>query len=323
MKERNSSIEILRIVSMILIVVFHYHARNYNLYVVDALRPEDSDFIYKLLTHSLGGLGVPIFVFISGWFGIKYRNERLADMLFQCAFYACLASFLYAAFYHGLDVKGIVFFVNHWWFMAAYLCLYVIAPAINAMIENTTMKHSLMVVLLFYFISFGDLVVKAANIGGLYMMLTMYLSARWLKLYASDFLNKYALHLLMACLVIRFGVVGLVFYVSKFSLLNYVTSYVSPVSTLLAASLLVSVSKFMLYSKWVNKIAASCLSVYLLSESGFGQSFFSFLFPKNYCFISYVGGGICVFVIISLVDQIRVMIANFLFVNCNKKLCKK
>ncbi len=312
MKERNSSIELLRIISMILIVLYHYHARNYNLYVVDSLRPEDADFIYKLMTHSLGKLGVPIFVFISGWFGIKYRKERFVDMLFQCAFYAWLATFLYAAFYHGFDVKGIVFFINHWWFMAAYMCLYVIAPALNRMMESTSMKHSLMVVLLFYFISFGDLVVKSANIGGLYLMLTMYLSARWLKIYASEFLNKYAWIILIVCLFVRFGVVGIVSYIPKFSLLSYVNSYVSPVSTLFAASLLVSASKLTFYSKWVNKIAASCLSVYLLSESGFGQTFFSFLFPRDYCFINYVGGGIYVFGIIFLMDQVRMVISNYL-----------
>lgn len=315
MKERNSSIEFLRIVSMILIVLYHYHARNYNLYVIDAPRPEDADFIYKLMTHSLGKLGVPIFVFISGWFGIKYRKERFVDMLFQCTFYAFLAICFYAVFYHGLDFKGLIFFINHWWFMAAYLCLYVMAPALNAMMENSSKMHSLMIVLLFYFISFGDLVVKSANIGGLYLMLTMYLSARWLKMYASDFLNKYAFYLLIACVIVRFGTVGLALSISKFSLLNYVNSYVSPVSTLFAASLLVSVSKFIFYSNWVNKIAASCLSVYLLSESGFGQTFFTFLFPKDYCFIGYVGGGIGVFALILLVDQIRKVISKYLIRN--------
>lgn len=312
MKERNSSIELLRIISMILIVLYHYHARNYNLYVIDAPRPEDADFIYKLMTHSLGKLGVPIFVFISGWFGIKYRKERFVDMLFQCAFYACLAVCLYAVFYNGFDFKGLVFFINHWWFMAAYLCLYVLAPALNRMMEESSKKHSLLIVLLFYFISFGDLVVKSANIGGLYMMLTMYLSARWLKMYASGFLEKYARYILIACFVIRFGVVGLVSYIPKYGLLTYINSYVSPVSTLFAASLLVLVSKFIFCSKWVNKMAASCLSVYLLSESGFGQTFFSFLFPEEYSFIGYVGGGICVFGIIFLVDQIRIITSKLL-----------
>lgn len=60
-QKRNSSIELLRIISMILIVLYHYHARKYNFYVIDAPRPEDPNFLYELLTHSLGKLGLYLY----------------------------------------------------------------------------------------------------------------------------------------------------------------------------------------------------------------------------------------------------------------------
>ncbi len=124
-QKRNSSIELLRIVSMILIVLYHYHARKYDLYVIDAPRPEDPNFLYELLTHSLGKLGVPIFVFISGWYGIKFRKNRIAHMIVECMFYAVLSTSLYALLYHGFELKNIIFFINHWWFMAAYIYAYI------------------------------------------------------------------------------------------------------------------------------------------------------------------------------------------------------
>lgn len=305
-QKRNSSIELLRIVSMILIVLYHYHARKYDLYVIDAPRPEDPNFLYELLTHSIGKLGVPIFVFISGWYGIKFRKNRIADMIVECMFYAVLSTSLYALLYHGFELKNIIFFINHWWFMAAYICLYILSPGINYIFEKCSKIYSLMVTLVFYFISFGDLVVQSANVGGLFLMLSMYMSARWLRLYAGDFLEKYSLLLLLACIVIRFGTIAMAFHFSKFSILNYVNSYVSPISTLLAAALFVSSLKITFYSKIVNKIAASCLAVYLLSESGFGQVFFEALFPDEYNFVRYLLGSLLIFIAIVVVDQIRV-----------------
>ena len=79
--KRNSSIELLRILSMLIIVIYHYEARNFNLYVVASDRVGEPDLLPQLLTHSIGKLGVPVFVFISGWYGLKYRKERFWEMV--------------------------------------------------------------------------------------------------------------------------------------------------------------------------------------------------------------------------------------------------
>lgn len=58
--KRNSSIELLRILSMLIIVIYHYEARNFNLYVVASDRVGEPDLLPQLLTHSIGKLGVPV-----------------------------------------------------------------------------------------------------------------------------------------------------------------------------------------------------------------------------------------------------------------------
>ena len=77
--KRNSSIELLRILSMLIIVIYHYEARNFNLYVVASDRVGEPDLLPQLLTHSIGKLGVPVFVFISGWYGLKYQRKVLGN----------------------------------------------------------------------------------------------------------------------------------------------------------------------------------------------------------------------------------------------------
>lgn len=89
--KRNSSIELLRILSMLIIVIYHYEARNFNLYVVASDRVGEPDLLPQLLTHSIGKLGVPVFVFISGWYGLKYRKERFWEMVGMCIFYALIS----------------------------------------------------------------------------------------------------------------------------------------------------------------------------------------------------------------------------------------
>ena len=61
--QRNSSIELLRIISMLLIVTFHFSGRAYNLFSPELLTNANTE-LSKILLHSLGQTGVPIFMFI-------------------------------------------------------------------------------------------------------------------------------------------------------------------------------------------------------------------------------------------------------------------
>lgn len=88
--KRNSSIELLRIVAMVTIVYFHFHARDFSLYVLGNERIQEKGLFLHTVLHHLGMLGVPCFMFVSGYYGIKFRENRFVDITFQCLFYALL-----------------------------------------------------------------------------------------------------------------------------------------------------------------------------------------------------------------------------------------
>lgn len=312
-KQRNSTIELLRILSMMLIVLYHFNARQHELYVVTEPRPEDSNFIFELLTHSLGKIGVPVFVFISGWYGINFKKDRFIDIAFQCLFYASI-SFVGIKLIGGhIALKNVIFFLNNWWFAASYLCLYVLAPCIERMFSIYSKKHMLFIVALFYFLSYGDIVVQSANIGGLYIMLAMYLSARWIRLYGSDFFVKYSMPILCVCLILRFSVILIAYKTNHLNLLGYINSYVCPITTIIAATLFIVFIKHSFSSNIVNRLASSCFAVYLLSESGFGQVFFKPLFPEDFSFWRLCLGAFAVYIIAICVDLIRKKITSSMF----------
>lgn len=305
-KTRNSSIELLRIISMLIIVIYHYNARAFGLYIVGSERIGEADLLPELIMHSIGKLGVPIFVFISGWFGLKYRRERLWEMILMCAFYAILSTVLLMYQYGQTRINDTLFFLNGWWFMAAYICIYVLSPGIEYWFKNTGRWQIFFVIGLFYYISYGDCFLNAANIGGLYLIFAMYLSARWLRLYAYDILNRFWCILLICALLLRFGIIGLGYTTGHLGVLPYVNSYVCPLTTIVAASIFIGFTKVQFKSVLINRLAGSALAVYLFSEGIFGQLFFRSWFPsETFSVLHFLKGGLSVYIVICCIDIIR------------------
>ena len=87
---RESNFELLRIISMIMVLAIHA-----NFFSTGELSIEDTQnyFIQSILrcfSHSLCVGAVNTFVLISGYFGIRYKNRGLANLLFQCLFKICI-----------------------------------------------------------------------------------------------------------------------------------------------------------------------------------------------------------------------------------------
>lgn len=84
-KIRNSNIELLRIISMLFIVMSHYSVHGNTI-------PENLSFgINQVLLQisRVGGLGVAIFVMISGYYlsSSKFRISKIIQLEFQVLFY--------------------------------------------------------------------------------------------------------------------------------------------------------------------------------------------------------------------------------------------
>ena len=75
-KNRQSNMELLRIFSMLCIVVYHIF-----LFGLDAHHPEEP--LYKSLQIPFH-VGVPIFVMISGYFGIRFSLRGLFRRIYLC-----------------------------------------------------------------------------------------------------------------------------------------------------------------------------------------------------------------------------------------------
>lgn len=312
--KRNINIELLRIISMLLIVIYHYQAREFGLYVIGNDQLGEPQLLPELILHSLGKLGVPIFVFISGYYGIKFKGKRLLELIIMTFFYALLSVLVYDIIYGAFNIKNLLIFTNHWWFITAYICLYLLSDGINYVLEKISKWQLLTIVAIFYFISFGDLIVNSANIGGLYIMFTMYLSARWIKLYFTETMQKYCWMLFPVLLFCRISIIFCGYHFHHLGVLPYINSYVNPLSMITAASLFYCFLKIKEchYKKIIQWFSSSALAVYLFSEGPCGQKLFAPLFPEknNWNLILFLFGSMITYVIIACIDKIRIMIIN-------------
>lgn len=131
MNERHSNIELLRILSMVLIVV--YHILYYSLIHYETIYP-----IVKPL-YTLSHIGVLVFVLISGYFGIKISLKGFVNIYLTMVFYNIIM-FVGWKYIGGnipimRDYVKILFPFSHsapWlWFMKTYILLYLLSPLLN------------------------------------------------------------------------------------------------------------------------------------------------------------------------------------------------
>lgn len=152
-KERESAFELLRILAQFMIIFYHI------LYF--AIYPISEVSFYKAIWFPLH-IGVPLFVFISGYFGIKCTVKgfvRLAGMVFILQMPYMINTLISGG--GGGDLLKLPFSLSYtpFWFIRTYLFLYLLAPVINKYLKDISTQHRiyLLVVLLYMSIYIGTL----------------------------------------------------------------------------------------------------------------------------------------------------------------------
>ena len=134
-KIRQSNIELLRIISILLIISFHYVYKSN--YVVQYL---NYNSIVVKIFYFFGELGVNLFLLISSYFLIKGKFsfkkllKLLFELLFYCVFTFFLAYLLKLPGYNTIHLHKVVDLLLSYWFFTTYILLYIISPFLNKMI---------------------------------------------------------------------------------------------------------------------------------------------------------------------------------------------
>lgn len=142
--KKNSSIEFMRIFSMLCIVLFHFtdHGR--------VILGHDLNFNLNWLTMAFarlgGGLGNCIFILITGYLLVlkKFTFKRVIFLWLEVLFYSFItALFLYLIGEKIPKIDKILFPVvnNTYWFISSYIILLFLSPVLNRLLISTTKKY--------------------------------------------------------------------------------------------------------------------------------------------------------------------------------------
>jgi len=215
----------------------------------------------------------------------------------------------------GGKFAKMVFFLNNWWFAAAYLSLYLLSPGINYLVETSSKLYVILLLLFFVYIDNGTPWNHNFDFGGFYSMIMIYIGARCVNLYVPETKQKkWAILIFLTAIILRICLVYACYRFDKLDKLFAVNSIGNPLTFLIASSAFLSMSNLHFSSKIINWLAASSFAVYLLSESSFGVNLFTSCFKSDsFDIFRYIGCAVAIYIFIACIDQIRKPITEFLF----------
>ncbi len=129
--------ELLRLLSMFLVLVIHANT-VYDPWPINqqAVLAKPGICTFRFLVESLSAVCVNAFILLSGWFGIRFSFKRLFSFIFQVLFFSLILTLLPSA----REFKGQLFFdiftLKQYWFVRAYIILFILSPALNLFAEQ-------------------------------------------------------------------------------------------------------------------------------------------------------------------------------------------
>nr|WP_287044205.1 acyltransferase [Prevotella sp.] len=331
---RQSGIELLRIVAMLMVIIVHIYPGTIGF---SYQRMHDAPFssINSFMLESLSIVCVNVFVFISGWFGIKKNLQSIGNLCFQALFFAML---IYGVLwclspqtYGNIDALSTIFMwhTDDYWFVKAYLGLVIFSPMLNSFTERCSEKQLRGVLIAFY--SFQTLYAWMSIYGAIWFA-GGYSATSFVGLYL---LAYYMRHYASVCkqwdkktwLVLFFGIAFLQALLASWLTWHNILiagrlfTYTNPLVIVQTVALFMFFSQLKMKSKVVNKLALSCLAVYLLHahplvlHTSFRELILDLdakLSPYSYaCSIALL--FISIFIIAFLLDQIRLYLYQQLY----------
>ena len=156
--KRSANIELLRIISMILIVLHHICAHG----EIEFAFPSMNAIIRQMFYTSGGGTGNNLFILIAGYFSAsssKLSLNKICKLVLLVVFYSVFLYILSCAFgatdfsIKGLLISTIPFISNGYWFVNCYLLVYICSPLLVQSI-NRVSKQNIQLIICVLFVVF-------------------------------------------------------------------------------------------------------------------------------------------------------------------------
>ena len=322
---RNSSLELLRIVAILMIIAFHLAYKSGFNFSGGSIVVNRLWIQFLGMGESLGYVGNDIFVIISGYFLIKSSRinfTRLLNLWLRILFYSVLFFTLHVMFgqetfsFKDTARAFMPITTRQWWFMTSYFFLYILHPLLNDVIRNLNRENCRKFILLLL-VSWGITLLTHPNIRFKHYLdfICMYSLGSYIRLWADKVGSKKYI------LLGAFAMAANFMCIVKFVPLNmsgiYPEDYFHAMTG--ALNIIASVCMFLGFKslnigniRTVNVAASAVSGVYMLHDHAFAVNFWwhrvfkAAVFQDSPYLIPYmIFAVIIVYVSCTIIDLLR------------------
>ena len=196
--ERQSNMELLRLVAMMMILVMHMDYGAFGLPTAESVENAPMTTFGRIFVEHLCLVAVNVYVLISGWFGIRPKMKSFVRLMLQVATYSIIitGAFLLlgkTTFKIGY-VTDMLIIGKQYWFVVSYLLLYLVSPILNTFVEHSSKREFQWMLLVFFGFQFVySWIFGLEEFAGGYSALSfmgLYLLARYVKIYENEDENE-------------------------------------------------------------------------------------------------------------------------------------
>jgi len=283
---RDSNMELLRILAMLGILVVHADFFSLGAPTKEECINAPLVSAWRFIIENITIISVNIFVLLSGWYGIHPKKKRLFEFLFQILFFNLLffgffTTFLPEKTLTREGVESIFMLDSRFWFVKAYLLLYLLSPILNSYIEKAPQKQFKLILLAFFIFQtiYGWLYPSVAWFKFGYSTISfifIYLLASYLRKHYKKTLGggKVLLAVYIAFILINSAASYASTYYNRSIYIDRLIAYNSPFVIIASVAVFLYFTKIKIKSGFINMVAIS--------------SFAAFLFHGNFFFVEEV-----------------------------------
>lgn len=209
--KRLANIELLRIIAMMMVIMLHYLDKG-GLLPNMSLTMGINGYVAWIL-ETLSNVAVNVYVLISGYFLVEseFKFRKVINLVLQVLFYTIVITVLACASgifqFKDLDIYHTIlqifpFQMEHYWFVTAYIIMYMLSPVLAAGIKNIPKRQLQIVIAIFTFFmcvekSILPVRLQIDNKGyDALWLICLFLVAAYIRLYGIKFLQKKSMMIL-------------------------------------------------------------------------------------------------------------------------------
>ncbi|MBW7571313.1 acyltransferase family protein [Caproiciproducens faecalis] len=332
------SIELLRILLMLMIVTLHYLGHGGML---DAVSPGGGRYVFVWTLETFSYIGVNGFILISGYYlaGSAFKMKKLIGLIIQIVSTSAAIYLIFVAAGLAPFTKGQLFgaffpvITGKYWFATSYIALYCLFPFLNMVVKTATKQQMQILVFLLsaMFCSwnafFPPLTIMSTNGGyNVVWMVCLYFFAAYLRLYWDHQVNKflYLAGAVLCCVFVAW---------KKCTGSDAFLSYVSVPITLAAILLFLFFREASITNRAVGKVISFVspltFGVYLISDNTWVRRILytnilhtSLYFESSKIVYMIPASVLGIFVVSMLLEQVRkLLLQPFLESAAYQKFC--